>query len=363
MPTVKRITEELHSEILSGVLGKSGDYFYSIRELAKTKNISYVSAQKATTELRKKGLVFLVGNHQYLSYGPLMKDTPLSEYLQKYRCDKKRIGMYINRLTNEFFASITEHISTELSKNCYELIILNGNGTFESEKNALESFVTLGAEAVISCPGYGEEISEVYKNYVLPTVFVGRYPNNFENSTAVLVNNVNAGRQIASHFIENGCKSYIYVGASQLKNEKDMRLEGYKKQLLLENIKFNSENVIYIDYEKNTESRAKFKEVYKRCEKPVGIFCFHDMLAVRIMGICNRYNIEIPKDVLLAGVDNLSLCEVVSPRLTSISYRVDIMAHTVVDAVFTLINEPDKVLGHKYINQSLIARKSTVNTV
>ena len=267
--------------------------------------------------------------------------------------------MFINRMTNEFFASISQYVSNALSEKGYELVILTGNGSFEREKEALESFITIGVDAVISCAGFGDEISEVYKNYILPTEFVGRYPNKLESSTSVLVNNVNAGRQVASHLIENGCRSFVYVGDVRLQNEKDMRLEGFKKQLLIENKQFPDHNVVYMNQEKNKESRATFKEVYQTLEKPVGVFCYHDMLAVRVMGICDRYGIKIPQDVLLAGVDDLPLCEVVSPRLTSISYRFDMMADAVVEAVFALIKSPNEPLGHKYINQSLNVRKST----
>jgi DNA-binding LacI/PurR family transcriptional regulator len=161
--------------------------------------------------------------------------------------------------------------------------------------------------------------------------------------------------------LECGCKSFVYVGTPQLKGEKDMRLDGFKKQLSSENIIFNEDNLIRLNNEKSSEARAKFKEVYNRCEKPVGVFCYHDMLAVKIIGMCNRYGISVPGDILLAGFDNLPLCEYVSPRLTSISYRFDIMADEVVKALFALIENPQINLGHRYVNQSLVVRKSTEN--
>ena len=90
MSTVKKITDEIKNQINEGCLGKSGDYFYNIRDLAKEKGISYVSAQRVTAELRKCGLVTLLGNHQYITKGPVVANSELYKYLQnmhfKCRC-------------------------------------------------------------------------------------------------------------------------------------------------------------------------------------------------------------------------------------------------------------------------------------
>lgn len=359
MATVNKTVTELKEKILSGEFGSSGNLFLSIRELSKRQGISYVSAQKVTYELRKMGLVMLCGNHQYITYGPIRRSSALSVYLRQRRPEKKRIGMYINKITNVFFSSIARRISDELIKSGYELIILSGNGSFEREKEALKSFVLMGMEAVISCPGFGEEISEVYKNYILPTVFLGRTPLNMENCSAVLVNNIDAGRQVATHLKEGDCKSFVYIGTSQLKNEVDMRLEGFKRQLSSDNICFDDQNIILVNPDNTAASRPKIKETFNRLKKPIGVFCYHDMLAVSIIGICNRYNINIPDDIKLVGFDNLDLCEVVSPSLSSISYRFDKMAKSVIELVFALIESPKKCFGENYVNQSLIVRKSS----
>ncbi len=362
MASVKKTIEELKARIISGEFGASGEEFPSIRELSRSENISYVSAQKVTCALRSQGVIMLCGNRQYVTQGPIKHSSALASYLRKNRPEKKRIGMYVNKITNVFFSSIARKISDELSKMEYELVILSGDGSFERERQALESFVTMGVEAVISCPGFDEEIGQVYRNYILPTVFVGRTPANTENCVAVLVNNFDAGRQVAAHLVNCGCNSFVYVGTSQLKADEDMRFEGFKSQLAESGIAFDQNNIIMVNPDSFNDSRIKIKETLGRLPKPVGVFCYHDMLAVSIIGICNRYGIAIPDDIRLVGFDNLALCEIVSPPLTSISYRFDKMAMSVIESVFALIKAPDKSFGEQYVNQSLVIRKSTGNT-
>ena len=362
MASVKKVTEELKARILLGEFGDSGDEFPSIRELARKENISYVSAQKVTCALREQGVIMLCGNHQYVTRGPIKRSCALAVYLRKNRPEKKRIGMFINKITNVFFSSVARRISDELAKMGYELVILSGDGSFEREREVLESFVTMGVEAVISCPGFDEAIGQVYKNYVLPTVFVGRTLANMETQAAVLVNNLDAGRQVASHLVSCGCNSFVYVGTSQLKSGEDMRFVGFKSQLAESGADFDPNNVIMANPDSLSDSRVQIKETLNRLPKPVGVFCYHDMLAVGIIGICNRYGISIPDDVRLVGFDNLALCEIVSPPLTSISYRFDKMAMSVIELVFSLIKAPDKSVGERYVNQSLVIRKSTGNT-
>ena len=57
--------------------------------------------------------------------------------------------------------------------------------------------------------------------------------------------------------------------------------------------------------------------------KPVGVFCFNDIMAERILALCLEMELAVPEDVALLGHGNAVQCEIASVRLSSIDPGLD----------------------------------------
>ncbi|MCQ2394957.1 MAG: DNA-binding transcriptional regulator [Kiritimatiellae bacterium] len=56
-----------------------------------------------------------------------------------------------------------------------------------------------------------------------------------------------------------------------------------------------------------------------RLEKPVAVFCAHDLVALDLVRACQRLSIDIPREVAVLGVDNDPLlCDFTNPAISSI---------------------------------------------
>ena len=357
--TVEMIANETAEMIKRGEFGKSGDLFVSIRSFAAEQNISYVTAQRTAQVLRNRGLLMLLGNHLYLTCGVARRSSALSKALMQRRGESRIIGMYINKMTNVFFTTIASHLAAELKAQGFELIITAGNADPANEIAALNNFILMGAEAVISCAGFGAEVSEAYRNFVLPTVFIGRVPEGCESFSGVQVNNVNAGKQVATHLHECGCSSFAYIGTAQISERNDKRLEGFKKGLENAGVELLENQILAIDPDIPPSATYAIKTLLKNAQKPLGIFCFHDMIAVNVMGICSKMSIKVGQDVKIVGFDDLPVSQFVSPPLTSISYRFDKLAKSAAEEVIKLISSPSEGGERIYINQALVIRQSS----
>ena len=52
--------------------------------------------------------------------------------------------------------------------------------------------------------------------------------------------------------------------------------------------------------------------------KPIGLFCFNDIMAERILALCLEMELAVPEDVALLGYGNAVQCEIAPVRLSSI---------------------------------------------
>lgn len=75
----------------------------------------------------------------------------------------------------------------------------------------------------------------------------------------------------------------------------------------------------------------------------------------------NRHGVQIPEDVSVIGFDDIDLCEIVNPTLTTIKQPIAEMGRCAAQLLLDLVQN-ENVLEDKYIFEgTIIKRNSTVN--
>lgn len=350
----RNLGAQLLDEINAGLHGASGSVFPTVREVVDRYAVSYVTAQKALQGLREEGWLYALGNHSYLATGTVQKHTPLARALKRLQTEKRCFGLHISRIDNLFFTSMAARLITALEEYGWQLIIMSSGGDPIAERRILNEFAALGASGVFTCPGK----ESTYRNCVLPVVCLGR---SVTGSNAVLVNNKSAGMKMATHLLEQGYRHFLYVGTSALPVEQDYRLIGFREGLANNGIKMRQEDVFILDSSapSKDEHLHLISQKIKSLDGPVGVFCYHDLLAFDVLELCRRNGIDVPKKVGIAGFDDLQAAGYMGNQMTTVSYRYERMAEKAVELMLTLLEEPEL---HKdiYVNQVLTVRKSTM---
>jgi LacI family transcriptional regulator len=91
--------------------------------------------------------------------------------------------------------------------------------------------------------------------------------------------------------------------------------------------------------------------------KPVGIFACYDGCGQQLLEICRYYDISVPGDVAIVGVDNDELlCEITTPTMSSIvpnAFRTGVYAAEILDRLL----RGEKLSGRKHSIEPLGVRK------
>ncbi|KFZ27732.1 MAG: Catabolite control protein A [Candidatus Izimaplasma bacterium HR2] len=77
------------------------------------------------------------------------------------------------------------------------------------------------------------------------------------------------------------------------------------------------------------------------------------------MSVLTKLGYSIPDDVQVIGYDNIDLCEVLIPRLTTIAQPIIDMGIVTVDKLLKLLNKKDLEELHSVLPVELIERDST----
>ncbi len=352
------VAQRIGQEIERGEYGPSGSRFLSVRQLAETYNVSLVTAQRVMALLREEGLLTLYGNAHYLSSGRMTPDSPLQKQLES-NVRTNLIGIHTPEINNPFFSSLLNEVTKFVYKAGYTPLLMTSRRDPEREKAILHTFLTMGVKGVISCPNSGDYLQQFYKQYPLPLVFLA---NRFssENQGFGMVDEEASAKHVADHMIEMAYENFMYVGLENARGS-DARRTAFVDALREKGKTVPDENILCITDKDEFSIPYSVSRLIRGAKKPLGIFCFHDMIAVQVIILCEQLGLNIPEEIGVVGFDNLPIAKQCRPTLTTIAYRFDKMADSAVDLLLRKMKSPteEQYKPKDFINHSLKIREST----
>jgi DNA-binding LacI/PurR family transcriptional regulator len=133
------------------------------------------------------------------------------------------------------------------------------------------------------------------------------------------------------------------------------------KQALVAGLKARKLNpfpVIDCNYRVDSGASA-VRSVLSRSETPTVIFCGSDLIAMGAMNALEEEGVEVPQDVSVVGIDDISFAFLARPPLTTISVpreRLGVIAFEALEKVLKLKRQKG---ADYYLETELVVRKST----
>ena len=109
---------------------------------------------------------------------------------------------------------------------------------------------------------------------------------------------------------------------------------------------------------KKEERREFYLQHLEKIKSVTAIFAVSDYYAIDLMSFLNGQGISVPKDISLAGFDDIPVCQMINPPLTTIKQDNHLRAKLAIEKLKDL--KENKETGTEIILPvSLVVRKST----
>lgn len=370
MNRINELFQTVVTAIAAGEFGISGTRFITAREFVSCYKCSSRDAMHVYDLLRSEGLLRSVGGGYYICTGFCKQGTPMRKLLE--RRQQPILGVLVNNISNPFFSSIAQALQSVASANNMQLIISDGGGIAKREREIIDMYFKLGCSGVFNCAALSYRQQQYFSRYPLPLVTIAE-DIHLPNADAVLVDNFNAGKQVADHLMSCGCQSFYYFALDDC-IDSDQRFEGYYHQLTETGRVLPDENIGIVSNAGGTVDAGHVKHLasslIRQLDKhkgqlPIGIFCHHDMLAVEVIRSIKSYNygrhkqLTIPLDVMIVGFDDLPITQAVSPTVTTMAYLYADIAKTAFDVMMDYINNSKHIPTTHKVTSYLVIREST----
>jgi LacI family transcriptional regulator len=149
----------------------------------------------------------------------------------------------------------------------------------------------------------------------LPAVLMNTGVDDAQHA-ALRVDNFGGAQAMMRHLVSVGHRRIAFIAGPVPNHEAQERLRGYRSALA-ELLPGTPELVLQGDFTDASGERAG-QEVLALAQRPDAIFAANDMTALGCLASLNRAGLEVPRDIALAGFDDIPICRYVRPALTTV---------------------------------------------
>jgi LacI family transcriptional regulator len=167
------------------------------------------------------------------------------------------------------------------------------------------------------------------------------------------VDNEFLSKSVANHLIEQGYKKFLYVTTSKSAISA-VRERGFKNELIRRGFELENEGNVYFEDNLQNQVYPILRKAMANGE-PVGIFCYHDIVASSVKAMCDKHDLICPEQVGIVGFDNLS--DLPYDDISTVEYSRNSVVKQAIDLLVKKQNKES--FSSQYIPGYLIIRRSS----
>ena len=242
-----------------------------------------------------------------------------------------------------FWSQIVSGIESVLTENRITLEILSCNNMTNKDGYAADlickHIAALKPNGIILISDVAsKKVCPSIKKTNIPMVLVDSSDYLYNDVDHVLMNNYQGGYIAAEYLVKKGHKNLCFVGNKAHTTSFRFRYNGFKACC-------EEQKDIHVKYLTNPGpwdcphfDRDGLEQFLGNLKSHSAIMCANDPIAFFIYDYCERHQIRIGKDLSVMGFDDIDLCTVRAPRLTSILVHRSMIGKVATETLLERIN-------------------------
>lgn len=308
------LTEDIRSRILSGEIAP-GEKIPSEYQLVETYGVSRHTVRKALSILENEG--FVEAHHG--------KGTFCTNRRQG-NSKSHNVAVVTTYISDYIFPRVIQGMERVLSEHGYSLILKNTNNSRVNESRTLEELIHKNIDGLIIEPSKSQlycghtNLFHLMEEYQIPYVFIQGIYEQMRDHDCVLMDDCLGGYLATKHMIELGHRHIVGIfKADDMQGQE--RHKGYVKALQEAGFSYNPEMVIWFHTEDRKLQPARMlRNLLNRKTEVDGVVCYNDQIAVSVVEMLQKMDLQVPEDISVIGYDDSYLAQTCPVKLTSVAH-------------------------------------------
>ena len=275
----------------------------------------------------------------------------------------KTIGVLIPNIMNNFFTKVFVGIEEKASEYGYNLISCISNESYEKEVNTMELLKNGTLDGFILSISEETQIKQNFEHFSnairegIPIVMFDRVTDTVA-CDKVIVNDFEGAFNATNLLFKSGCKRIALISVIDNLSVGKLRVEGYKKALIENNIAIEEKLIVRIGKKESFDISMKIVLADKSID---GLLCLEESSAIESLALVKAMGYKIPEEMSIICFTNGDLPQHVSPSITTISQHGKHIGEIATKMLIERIENEDEDVPYetKVIKTSLLERQTT----
>jgi LacI family transcriptional regulator len=223
------------------------------------------------------------------------------------------VGLVVPDLMQSFFAEIATALTAAISPAGYHLLISHSSENATEEAANTDLLVSRKVDGLVIASA--QRSPKALRAMKIPYVLVDRRIRGLETNY-VGTKNEEVGYLATEHLIEQGCRRIAHLKGPALSTAEG-RLRGYRRALSKHQLPARAEWILEARHEDASGYQA-MQRLLKEGQRPDGVFCFNDPVAVGAMRAILEAGLSIPQDIAIVGAANMHYSDILRIPLSTV---------------------------------------------
>jgi DNA-binding LacI/PurR family transcriptional regulator len=270
------------------------------------------------------------------------------------------IALVMSYLENQFYPLVIEHLSQELQKEGYHVLLFIGQtNNFDADAILMDILQYQVDGIIMASATLSPNLAKNCAAAGVPVVLFNRISSmsksNLPSTSSVTTDNYNGGRMVAKTLIERGYQKIGFISGLENSSTSIQRESGLRDGLAEFNLEICFRSVGNYDF---NQAKEATRELFRTSHRPDAIFVANDHMAIATMDVIREeLQLRIPQDIGLIGFDNIPQANWQGYQLTTISQDVNQMVLATVRVLLSQIQNKIKP-EHIVISCEIIERNT-----
>ncbi len=230
------------------------------------------------------------------------------------------IGLLVKDISNPLYSQIALGVEQACAQRGYSVIMGNTHKEHEREIANINLLKRRRVDGLIIFPlQKGSDLGHIYdlstENY--PFVLLAEVTG--VDADLVRADDEAGAFAATEHFIRLGKQRIAFITGPKSALASDRRLQGYRRALVKHKITSRDDFVFHGGWRLEHGYQAGQAMLESLDDKPDGVFCYNDSVAIGFIRAMNEAGIQVPRDLGVIGVDDSRVSAYLETALTTVA--------------------------------------------
>ncbi|YCA44748.1 GntR family transcriptional regulator [Bacillus sp. JZ8] len=277
----------------------------------------------------------------------------------------KTIAVLTTHIADYIFPSIIVGIEKVLSEHSFSLLLSSTHHDILLERKSLENLLSHPIEGIIVEPtksSYPSQNIGFYKNLEKSNVPCVMIHSTYQdtNFPSLTMDDTKGGYMATEHLLSLGHRKILGIFKTD-DHQGLKRMNGFISAYQQNpSLAVPGDFITYGTNEEKKELPQRIKASLTSSNRPTGIVCYNDQVALTVMSIAKELGLSIPEDLSVVGYDDSQVAKIVDVKLTTIKHPKEQMGIDAANMILKLIEAPlTKKVESIVYPPELVIREST----